>query len=124
MNAHRSRGKNRNIENPVVGFMEIISNIEVSRNGRAFFLNEALDSAVADATSATEQYGKESTVTITISVKKLEEGKAVIAAKVNEKLAKGATTGISIYRNKKGELFLEDPYQPNLPNFEGEELSN
>lgn len=123
MNARRKK-EQRNLDNPIVGFQEIVSNIEVSRNGRATWLNDALDTAISEAHTATEQYGKESTITLTIAVKKLEQGRAEVTAKLAEKAAKGVTTGVSIYRNAKGEIFLEDPYQPKLDGFETDELSN
>jgi len=123
MSARRKR-EQRNIENPVIGFQEIVSNIEVSRNGRAQWLNDALDVAISEAHTATEQYGKESVLTLTISVKKQEQGKAEVTAKLAEKMAKGVTTGVTIYRNAKGETFFEDPYQPKLDGFDGDDNVN
>lgn len=124
MSSKRNKKEQRNLENPLLGFQEIVSNIEVSRNGRATWLNDALDTAIREAHTATEQYGKESTITLTIAVKKQEQGRAEVTAKLAEKLAKGVTTGVTIYRNVQGELFFENPYQPKLDGFDNEGLSN
>jgi len=102
---------------------EIIEAIEVSEGGRAMFLNDAMTNALNVAIEATDRYGKESTVTVTFSVKKEEHHKVALSAKVNTKAAKGVPTPIKLYTNQKGEPFFENPFQSNF-NFENDEISN
>ena len=105
--------------------IDIISGIEVSQGGRAMFLQEALNTVIAEACNATERYGKKSELKLTIKVDKLEHNRVSISAILDAKIAKGLTTPIKVHTNAKGELFLEDPLQPTLSGMESiEEFSN
>lgn len=100
---------------------DILSAIEVSEDGKAQFLDTALTSALSEAASATDKYGKDSSITITISVESLEHNKVAISAKIAKKVAKGVTTPVGLYLNRKKELSFENPYQPKLSGFDDDE---
>ena len=103
---------------------DILAAIEVSEDGKAQFLDSALTSALSEAASATDKYGKDSTITITISVEALEHNKVAISAKIVKKTAKGVVTPVALYLNRKKELSFENPYQPRLSGFDDETMSN
>jgi len=108
----------------IATLINILEAIEVSEDGLALFLDKALNNALSEASAATDRYGKTSTITLKISVEKEEHGKVAISATMDKKIAKGLTTPVKLYLDRKRNLSFENPTQPRLNGFDNESMRN
>lgn len=97
--------------NDNVTTMIVLTTAEVVRKDKSMMLAEAFDGALADAARAVHLYGKKASVSMTIRIVPVEQGRVQIMATLDEHLPKAAPRALTAFLDRGGILHEEDPRQ-------------
>lgn len=94
----------------VMTFQPLLAALQTIHQGKAKFLVEALDDALADVVAASHRLNGPGKVVLTLSVSP-ENGRMEVAAVVTQRKPEGGSVPSLYYVDKSGRLVEDDPEQ-------------
>ncbi len=96
-------------------FENILSEVRAHNcNDRTKLLIDAINDELKAVMQAITKYSKDGSISIKLEFKCLQANEMMISAKIDSKKPRGQSTGTRMYRDEKGQLYMDDPNQLKL----------
>ena len=83
-------------------------------NDRTKLLIDAINDELKAVMQAITKYSKDGSISIKLNFKCLQANEMMISAMIDSKKPRGQSTGTRMYRDEKGQLYMDDPNQLKL----------
>lgn len=96
-------------------FENILTEVRVHNcKDRTKLLIDGINDEIKDIMQAVSKYSKDASITLKLEFKCLQANELMVSAKLESKKPRGQSTGTKMYRDERGQLYMDDPNQLKL----------
>ena len=99
-----------------LNYSAVLSKVDGSYKGSVGTLEEVIEEAFAETIRRVLMTGKAGKLTVCLDFSRLDETRIEVKGDIKTKLPEPKTSTRTLYHDRSGNLFADDPNQPNLPN--------